>query len=122
MRNLNELNHLRLYRIERNLYGTQGDHENGLFNVESPVDKKPLFIIASSGEGWEHVSVSRKNRTPTWGEMEHVKRLFFHDTEAAMQLHPPLTDYVNAHPYALHIWRPLDTVLPLPPSYMVGPK
>jgi hypothetical protein len=120
MIDLNTLNQYRLYRTERGFYGVQGDGENGLFQVESPVDRKPLFIIASKGEGWEHVSISRKTRTPTWGEMEHVKRLFFKSDEAVMQIHPPLSDYVNRHPNCLHLWRPLDSIIPLPPSYMVG--
>lgn len=25
-------------------------------------------------------------------------------------------------PYCLHLWRPLDAVIPLPPSILVGPK
>jgi hypothetical protein len=52
--------------------------------------------------------------------MEQVKRLFFRDDETAMQLHVPPSDYVNAHPYTLHLWRPLDQEIPRPPSVMVG--
>lgn len=37
--------------------------------------------------------------------------------------HPPVTDYVNFHPYCLHLWAPMDGIkIPLPPSWMVGPK
>lgn len=122
MRDLTELNPLRLFHNERRIYGCYGDSLNGIFAIPSPVDKKPLTIIASSGEGWEHVSVSRNDRCPSWSEMEHVKRQFFREDEAAMQLHPPLKDYVNCHPYCLHLWRPTDTVIPLPPDYMVGPR
>ena len=120
MKDLNSLNEFRMYGSERRIYGQYGDGFNGLFTVPSPIDGKPLTIIASSGEGWEHVSISRNSRTPTWREMEYVKRLFFKDDEAAMQVHPPLKDYVNVHPYCLHLWRPIDTLIPLPPDYMVG--
>jgi hypothetical protein len=52
--------------------------------------------------------------------MEHVKRLFFADDECAMQLHVPPVAHISIHPFCLHIWRPQGTVIPLPPSYMVG--
>ena len=63
--------------------------DGGAFALRSPTDRKPMQIIASNGEGWDHVSVSRTDRVPNWEEMEHVKRLFFEDWEVAMQLHRP---------------------------------
>ena len=104
------------------LYGSYGDETTGVFVVQSCVDRKPLLIIASAGEGWEHVSVSRDTRTPTWGEMDQIKRLMWDDEEAVMQLHPPRSMWVNHHPYCLHLWRPTDTAIPLPPPILVGPK
>jgi hypothetical protein len=79
-----------------------------------------LRIICSSGGGWDHISVSLPDRCPTWDEMSHVKRLFFGPTEWAMELHPAVGENVNNHPYCLHLWRPQDGRLPLPPSWMVG--
>lgn len=52
--------------------------------------------------------------------MERVKRTFFKDTEAAMQLHVPVADHLSLHPYCLHIWRPHDATIPLPPKNMVA--
>ncbi len=102
------------------LYGSPGDHSCGVFNVPSPIDGAELHVLASSGDGWDHVSVSRKNRCPNWTEMEHVKRLFFADDECAMQLHVPSSQHINLHPYCLHLWRPLETAIPRPPGWMVG--
>lgn len=104
------------------LWGFVGDETCGMFHVPSPIDRAPLCIIASSGGGWDHVSVSRQNRCPNWPEMEHVKRLFFKDDETAMQLHVPPSDHISIHPYCLHLWRPHDTEIPRPPSWMVGPS
>jgi hypothetical protein len=95
-------------------YGSIGDHENGAFVVRSPVDGQNMMIIASSSEGWDHVSCSRKNRCPNWEEMEHVKRLFFRDGETAMQLHVPPSEHISVHPFCLHLWRPLDQEIPKP--------
>ena len=103
-------------------FGTYGDGTCGVFGVPSLIDRRLLRVIAASGFGWEHVSVSRVKRTPTWGEMEHIKRLFFRDDETVMQLHVPSGEHINCHPYCLHLWRPLDVEIPRPPRVMVGPS
>lgn len=102
-------------------YGWAGDGTCGVFSIPSPIDGGMLRIIASSGEGWDHVSVSRPNRCPNWPEMDHVFRLFFKDDEDAMQLHVPRRDHISHHPFCLHLWRPHDTAIPRPPADFVGP-
>lgn len=92
----------------------------GAFKVASPIDGAPMSVLAVSGEGWDHVSVSRPKRCPNWPEMAHVKRLFFWDEETVMELHVPPEDHVNLHPTCLHLWRPLEGQIPRPPSWMVG--
>lgn len=104
------------------LWGFVGDETCGAFEVPSPIDGGTLFVVASTGGGWDHVSCSRRNRIPTWGEMEHVKRLFFGDDETAMQLHVPVKDHVNCCNNALHLWRPQCVEIPRPPDWMVGPR
>lgn len=122
MRDLHELDHYRDRAGARMFYGWDGDGTCGMFTVRSPTDGRDLKIIASSGEGWDHVSVSRPSRCPNWPEMEHIKRLFFREDEAAMQLHVPPSQHISFHPYCLHIWRPNDgREIPLPPADMVGP-
>lgn len=81
-----------------------------------------LGVIASDSDRWEHVSVSCANRTPTWGEMRWVKNLFWDPEETVIQFHPPKSQYVNFHPYCLHMWRPLEFDVPTPPTWMIGPK
>lgn len=100
-------------------YGGYGDETCGLFVLPSPIDGGDLRVIASAGGGWDHLSVSRVNRCPNWIEMEHVKRSFFRDDEVAMQLHVTPKDHVNVHPYCLHLWRPQDREIPLPPAIFV---
>lgn len=104
------------YRLKHPKLGW-GDHEGGFFYIPS----KKLRIIASTGRGWDHVSVSLTDRCPTWDEMELVKRLFFKDDEVAIQIHPALKDYRSAMPFCLHLFRPQREIVPLPPSWMVAP-
>jgi hypothetical protein len=123
MRNLLLLNVYR--RTDRDViahYGGIGDETCGVFEVPSTIDRSPLLVIASAGEGWEHVSVSRKNRCPNWPEMEQIKRLFFRDEEVCMQLHVAVPNHISVHPNCLHIWRPTDQAIPLPPHWMVADK
>lgn len=115
-------------RIINNLPWSQPAGIVGAFQVASPVKSYRLQIIASNGEGWEHVSVSivpqkrRPLRTPTWGEMCYIKDLFWEEEELVIQYHPQKSEYINCHAYTLHLWKPIGTEIPLPPSIMVGPR
>lgn len=90
-----------------------------------------LGIIVSDGSGWktsdlpgpawEHVSVSVQSRCPTWEEMDAVKQIFWRDDETVMQLHVPRDRHVNLHDTCLHLWKPIDVKIPLPPTECVGP-
>ena len=95
---------------------------NGAFMLRGSLFKRPLWVIASDGGGWEHVSVSLSDRTPTWEEMAAVKSLFWDPEDCVIQYHPPVSAYVNHHPHCLHLWRPVGITLPQPPAWMVGPK
>jgi len=101
------------------LWGWSGDSTCGCFYVPSKVDTHSLKVIVSSGEGWDHVSVSRKNRCPNWLEMDQIKRMFFKDDEVAMQLHPEIANHISNHDFCLHLWRPHDGSIPLPPKEFV---
>lgn len=103
-------------------FGSTGDDTCGSFLLVSPVDGTVLRVIVSADGGWDHVSVSRRNRPPNWTEMEFVKRLFFKEEETAMQLHVPAEDHINCHQNCLHLWRPQKQAIPMPPSIMVGVK
>jgi len=99
--------------------GWAGDETCGAFLVPSPLDQRPLVVIASANDAWDHVSVSREKRVPNWHEMSFIHRLFFKENETAMQLHLPARDHINNHPNVLHLWRPWDHAIPLPPKLFV---
>ena len=98
--------------------GTEKDM-GGYFKI--PFEGRDLTVLASWVEEWEHVSVSLNNRCPNWREMSFVKRLFWEDDATVMQLHVPVTEHMSYHPYCLHMWRPLQGEIPLPPKRMVAP-
>lgn len=99
---------------------------NGAFEIQGPCGER-LRIIATDGkdelsEGWEHVSVSTHRRTPNWREMCFVKDLFWGQEETVVQFHPPKSEYVNNHPFCLHLWRHVSLPQPMPPAIFVGIK
>ena len=80
--------------------------------------------IVCSWDFWEHISVSPKKKsvTPSWDDMCLIKDIFFEETEAVIQIHPPKAEYVNNMPNCLHLWRWAEGEMTLPPSFMVGIK
>jgi len=114
------------FRFRNGRYGSNPYETFGAFLIPGPCGRE-LMVIASSGDpdlgiDWEHVSVSLPNRCPNWPEMCHIKSLFWDDEETVMQLHPPKSKWINNHPHCLHMWRPLNAEIPLPPDITVGAK
>ncbi len=117
--------HLERYRQRTGPMASNDDDLFGAFFIR--VGTVDLIVIASSGDPempWEHVSLRardyRKERVPTWKEMCIAKDLFWEDTECVVQYHPPKADYVNNHPFVLHLWKPIGIEIPRPPSIAVG--
>jgi hypothetical protein len=96
------------------------DGNNGLFQFYR--GGYILNVMVSDGLGWEHVSVSRlgETRCPSWEDMCFAKDLFWGEEEVVVQYHPAKADYVNMHPYTLHLWKPTGVDIPTPPPIMVG--
>lgn len=102
-----------LGRIREGAYASDPASNLGAFLVGK------LHIIAGTGEGWEHVSVSREDRPPNWSELERVRKWFWREDETVMQLHVPSKEHVNVHDFCLHLWRPIEVEIPRPPAWMV---
>lgn len=110
------------HRIRDGAMGsTDAIGNNGAFAI--PLKHSQIvYVIASDQMGWNHVSVSRKDRCPTWDEMCQIKNLFWGETDWVVQYHPPKSEYVNNHPYCLHLWQPIGQAFPVPESILVGIK
>lgn len=105
-----------MYRINVPGYG-RGDRQNGIFEF-----RDGIRAIISNGMGWEHVSVSRRSRIPSYDDMCRMKDAFWGKDDCVMQLHVPEADHVNCCEYCLHLWRPVDQEIPRPPKILVGPS
>lgn len=113
MKNLNNINNFR--RMDLYGDGFVGDEHNGAFIINKYKNGEFYLVIASNKQGWDHVSVfmHRKNgksikKYPTFEEMKMIKEKLFSEEEVVFQLHPREEDYINTHPYCLHLWKPND--------------
>jgi hypothetical protein len=116
------------YRVQPAGYESFPNDNYGAFAI--PYKGMMLRVLASSGESgrlahghayaWDHVSVSLPNRCPNWLEMSYIKSLFWRDEETVMQLHVPVGDHRNLHETCLHLWKPLNERIPMPPADMVA--
>lgn len=100
---------------------TEANGNNGAFIIPLKHGQQ-VFVIASDGMGWEHVSVSRRDRAPLWDEMCQIKAMFWGEEDCVIQFHPPQSEYINNHPFCLHLWRMVGADFPLPDSILVGIK
>lgn len=87
--------------------------------VKMPNTSGSMVVVFSWHMGWDHVSISYADRTPTWDEMCYVKDLFFDPEDCVIQYHPARSEYVNVHPYCLHLWKPRFCGVPIPPKQLV---
>lgn len=110
------------FRVRDGVFASSEESgNNGAFLIHITRDSY-IIVIASDGEGWEHVSVSFPARMPTWDEMCLVKSLFWSEEDCVVQYLPPKSEYVNNHKFFLHLWRKIGYEYPLPPSIMVEVK
>lgn len=115
--------HIEVGRIRSGPWASPDSATFGAFIFKNRRGVRFQAIVADGEEtGWDHVSVCLPNRkrTPTWEEMCWIKDQFFEPSEAVYQIHPRADDYVNDHPYVLHLWRPTSEAMPLPDPIMVG--
>lgn len=100
-----------------------GADGGGIYRVRPLIPGRELHVVASSGMGWEHVSVSvvgRKVATPNWDEMQHVRSFFWDDQDVVIQYSPRKSEHVNNHLGCLHWWRPEGIDFPTPDKQFVG--
>lgn len=119
MKTLKEILKQKEVKINKLIPNLIGDEIRGSYNVT--IKKKLYYVIASNTHGFDHLSISIPNteRNPKWLEMCAIKDLFFNKDETVIQYHPSEENYVNTHEYCLHLWRPQNEKIPLPPKWMI---
>lgn len=100
--------------------------QDGIFQIychyTDPITRKDYIVKFTQGFGWEHLSVSTRNKIPDWDVMCKLKEIFWRDDECCVEFHPKKEDYVNNHETCLHIWKQIGKEYEMPPSILVGFK
>lgn len=77
-------------------------------------------IFSYGGGGWEHASVSTfTKKCPTWEQMCFIKEFFWNPDECVIEYHVPQKDHINIANNCLHLWKPIDVEIPIPPKSFV---
>lgn len=94
------------YRVRIGEEGSKPvDGWKGKFIIPGPCGKELTIRCDTIFEGWEHVSVEIRNRTPNWAEMCYVKSIFWGDDETVIQFHPREGLVIDKNPLRLHLWK-----------------
>lgn len=119
MRNLNYINHFRDENLDMCGLNPKG---NGMFLIPRKGNFRGFYqVIATDGAGWDHISVclldsnfNFRERTLTWDEMCEIKDIFFKNNETTVEFHPREEDYIDEHPWVLHMWKSTAEAFPIP--------
>ena len=63
-----------------------------------------VLVGQSPRSGW-HLSISHPTRIPTWEELRSARYRLLPDDLTMGVLLPPSAQYVNLHPFCLHLWQ-----------------
>jgi hypothetical protein len=117
---LEKLTRANRWRVKTGQMGSDDSYGwNGAFLV--PLEGELWHVIIGDGNGWRHLSVvnAQKKVLPSWNVMCRFKDLFFSDSSWVVQFHPPGDEYINDHPYCLHLWESIDEPMPHPHVVLV---
>lgn len=106
---------------------TRIEHTSGVKLLKKADDgiafkwRNEWHVIVSNGAGWEHASISNRDgkTLASWEVMRDLKRLIWNEDEVAIQIHPAEANYVDNFE-VLHLWRPINGDVPLPPVELIG--
>jgi hypothetical protein len=85
---------------------------NGCQNVLRHIHRKLAVMVTGEveqdGKRWMHLSISHRDRLPTWDELKEIKHWILGPDTVAIQVVAPVDQHVNLHPNCLHLWHCLD--------------
>lgn len=55
-----------------------------------------------------------------WSMLDGDLQYRWGEEECVVQFHPPRSEYVNRHPYCLHLWKKIGEEYETPPKEYVG--
>ena len=94
--------------VDRTSDGAGYLHKSGDMSVIESI------AIELDGKRWQHLSVSRRDRLPSYEELAFVKRCWIGKDKYAYFVFPPEAKHINIDKFCLHLWCCLDGDAVLP--------
>lgn len=66
---------------------------------------KDCAVLVSIENNRYHLSISHQKRLPTYEELKEARYKFLPDEIYMAQIFPPKKEFVNLHPFCLHLWQ-----------------
>lgn len=66
--------------------------------------KSGIIILHSIDNGKNHISLSYKNKLPSYEEIKEARYQLCPNIKYMAQIFPPKEEFINAHEYCLHLW------------------
>ena len=89
-------------------YAQQEDYANAAFYRRQDGMTVISEVAVYDKRMWLHVSCAFADQLPSWTDLREVKTVFCGPKRLALSILPSEAEYVNIHPYVLHLWCPLD--------------
>jgi hypothetical protein len=61
-------------------------------------------VIVSKDKGLWHLSISCPGKLPSYDQVKKARYKYLPDVKYAAQIFPPPEEFVNLHPFVLHVW------------------
>lgn len=74
------------------------EYKEGIFSMGQ------CGIIITKELGKWHLSISRKDRSPSYDEIRNARYALLPDDITMAQIFPPTKEFVNIHPYCHHLF------------------
>ncbi len=77
---------------------TNEKYPTGIYNFQG------CAVIVTIENGGYHMSISHAQRLPTYEELKAARYKFCPDYCYMAQIFPPQDEFINVHPYCLHVY------------------
>ena len=76
------------------------EYKAGIYKTNSGC----VIIVSIDGGKW-HLSISHKDRSPTYDEIKEARYAMLPDDIYMAQIFPPKSEFVNLHTNCHHLWQ-----------------
>jgi hypothetical protein len=89
-------------KVDRAFIGQEYQRSDGMKVVETTEVHQP------ENYHWHHVSCSFADKLPSYEDLQEIRKVFIGEGMTSVMIFPPEHQYINYHPFCLHLYACLD--------------